>query len=322
MATEYKLSYTASEINERLTMVSQLSSEKVDKSGISLGIASDGLIYIFVDGSPVGAGVPQGTSGDVFGYVDENNTVVLNGNLADGTYTLKYEMDDGEIVNIGNMVLDSNVYYSITNTLTNCTTNNSAKSVVEGSSYSATITANSGYELKSVSVTMGGSPVSVSGGNISIAEVTGDIVITAVVEEIVVEITNYIETVGYTTDTRLSLSSGNTTSASGYECSGFIPAKNGDVIRIKNIDITSENSTNIIGYDSNKNPYRDGLTSGNYGTTLHNLFVTYGTNSNGVYTATLKSNVANCFGEDLAYIRIGSKSITSDSVLTINQEIV
>lgn len=152
--------------------------------GISLGIASDGLIYIFVNGAPVGTGIPQGQSGDVFGYVDENNTIVLNGNLADGTYSVKYEMGNGEVVNIGNMVLDSNVYYSITSTLTNCVNSNSAKSVVEGGSYTATITAKDGYELKSVTVTMGGSPVSVSGGSISIASVTGDILITAVAEEV------------------------------------------------------------------------------------------------------------------------------------------
>ena len=151
---------------------------------LSLGIASDGLIYLFVNGQPVGTGILQGQSGDVFGYVDENNTIVLNGNLADGTYTLKYEMSNGDIVNIGNMVLDSTVYYTVTSNLTNCSISNSAKTVAQGESYSATITASDGYELKSVTVTMGGSAVSVSGGVINIASVTGDIVITAVAEEV------------------------------------------------------------------------------------------------------------------------------------------
>ena len=85
------------------------------KSSLSLGIASDGLIYLFVDGVPVGMGIPQGQSGDVFGYVDENNTIVLNGNLADGTYSVKYEMDNGKTVDIGNMVLDSAVEIEPTN---------------------------------------------------------------------------------------------------------------------------------------------------------------------------------------------------------------
>ena len=165
-------------------VIAALGYTPIDPARISLGIASDGLIYIFVNGVPVGTGIPQGQSGDVFGYVDENNTIVLNGNLADGTYSLKYEMENGTVVNIGNMVLDSNVYYSVTSTLTNCTNSNGTKTVVEGGSYAATITANSGYELKSVTVTMGGSPVSVSGGSISIANVTGDIAITAVAEEV------------------------------------------------------------------------------------------------------------------------------------------
>jgi hypothetical protein len=160
------------------------------KGSLTLGIASDGLIYLFVDGAPVGTGIPQGQSGDVFGYVDENNTVVLNGNLADGTYTLKYEMDNGKVVNIGDMVLDSTVYYSVTSNLTYCSISNSTKTVAEGSSYSATITANSGYELKSVTATMGGSAVTVTNGVINIASVTGNIVITAVAEEATVEINN------------------------------------------------------------------------------------------------------------------------------------
>lgn len=119
----------------------------------------------------------------IFGYVDENNNIIVSGNLADDSYSVKYEMENGSTVDIGNLVLDTNVYYSVTNNLTNCTSDNGASKVVEGESYIATITANDGYELKSVSATMGGSAVSVSGGVINIASVTGDIVITAVAEE-------------------------------------------------------------------------------------------------------------------------------------------
>jgi hypothetical protein len=75
------------------------------------------------------------------------------------------------------------VTYTITNSLTNATNSNSASSIAEGSPYSATITANSGYELISVTVTMGGTDITasaVSGGDIYIASVTGDVVITAI----------------------------------------------------------------------------------------------------------------------------------------------
>ena len=74
--------------------------------------------------------------------------------------------------------------FKVTNNLTNVTTSNASAVVYEGSKYSATLTANDGYELKSVTVTMGGSPVTVAGGVIDISGVTGDIVITAVAEEI------------------------------------------------------------------------------------------------------------------------------------------
>ena len=69
--------------------------------------------------------------------------------------------------------------YTITNNLTNVTNSNTATTVKEGNAYTATLTAASGYTLDSVTVTMGGEPVSVSGGKISISAVTGDIFITA-----------------------------------------------------------------------------------------------------------------------------------------------
>ena len=72
--------------------------------------------------------------------------------------------------------------YTITNNLTNCTTNNNANSISANSSYSATITANSGYTLGSITVTMGGNNITssaVSGSRISINSVTGNVVITA-----------------------------------------------------------------------------------------------------------------------------------------------
>lgn len=71
------------------------------------------------------------------------------------------------------------IYYTIKKTLTNVTINNSATSVAAGSAYSATLTADEGYTLDSVTVTMGGEAVLVTDGIIYIASVTGNIVITA-----------------------------------------------------------------------------------------------------------------------------------------------
>lgn len=72
--------------------------------------------------------------------------------------------------------------YKITNNLTNCANSNANTSVYENSSYIATISANEGYVLDSVVITMGGTDITSSAyneGQISITSVTGDIVITA-----------------------------------------------------------------------------------------------------------------------------------------------
>ena len=74
--------------------------------------------------------------------------------------------------------------YAITTILTGCTISNDAASITEGESYSATLTAADGYTLDgaTVSVTMGGTDITASAysdGVISIAAVTGDIVINA-----------------------------------------------------------------------------------------------------------------------------------------------
>ena len=223
--------------------------------------------------------------------------------------------------------------YTVINNLSNCSNNNSIASVAEGESYTAIITANSGFELSSVTVTMGGVDITataVSGGNINISEVTGNIVITATTEEVYVLINQIPLSTdadgnlfnggqGWKTNTRLSLSGGGETAASNYECTGFIPVKNKDVISIKDIEVTNENLTNIICYDNNKSPYNGGAST--YGIKLYTLFVENGTESNGVYTATLSGLIFSGFGANLAYIRIGSKSITNESIVTVNQEI-
>lgn len=123
---------------------------------------------------------------DVIGTLDQSNNVLLEGNLADGTYTFKYKKNNGTYETIGIYTLDNKVYYSVTSNLTNCTSNNGATTVVGGTSYSATITVNSGYNLSSIVVTMGGTNITssaVSGNTITIANITGNIVITAVAEK-------------------------------------------------------------------------------------------------------------------------------------------
>ena len=73
----------------------------------------------------------------------------------------------------------ASIHHSVTNNLTNCINNNEATYAIEGKPYTATITANDGYTLDSVTCTMGGVNQTVTDGVINISSVTGDIVITA-----------------------------------------------------------------------------------------------------------------------------------------------
>lgn len=101
------------------------------------------------------------------------------------------------------------VTYSITNTLSHCTTNNNTSSVITGSSYSATITANNNYTLTgaTVSITMGGNDITSSAynnGAISIASVTGNVVISVSTVSTLVAYATAQSGVTYTAVTDLS----------------------------------------------------------------------------------------------------------------------
>ncbi len=77
--------------------------------------------------------------------------------------------------------------YSVSNNLTNVTSNNSATQVIGGTAYGATLAAKSGYKISGVTVSMGGVDITASAyskGVVTIDNVTGNIVITAAAVEI------------------------------------------------------------------------------------------------------------------------------------------
>jgi DNA repair exonuclease SbcCD nuclease subunit len=72
--------------------------------------------------------------------------------------------------------------FSITNNLSNCTNNNSASEIEENTSYIATITPSTNYEIINISVVMDSVDITssvVNNNSINIESVTGDIIITA-----------------------------------------------------------------------------------------------------------------------------------------------
>lgn len=116
--------------------------------------------------------------------------------------------------------------FTITNTLSNCASSNSAGSIGINERYAATITANSGYTLDgaSVSVSMGGTDITstaYSNGVISIPAVTGAIVISvsAAKKQTMVEL---FDPSAATINQRFN-SSGAYTAMSGNFCTDFIP---------------------------------------------------------------------------------------------------
>ena len=62
------------------------------------------ILVVGTDGNLTLTDMPEGgSSGDVTGVLDESNNILLSGALADGTYTLKYENEDGSYTEIGTL---------------------------------------------------------------------------------------------------------------------------------------------------------------------------------------------------------------------------
>lgn len=141
------------------------------------------------------------------------------------------------------------VTYNITRNLTNCASSNTADTISEGASYTTTLSPTGTFKkLGTITVTMGGTDISstaVSGSTITIASVTGNIVITCAAV-----ITNIIDTIGISANTRLSTSSGANRTQSGYAAIGanedaasLIHLAAGDTLRIKGVQLPASNDS-------------------------------------------------------------------------------
>lgn len=144
------------------------------------------------------------------------------------------------------------VNYSITRNLTNCSSSNTANTIAEGAAYTTTLSPTGTYKkLGAITVTMGGTDVSasaVSGSTVTIASVTGDIVITCAAV-----VTNIIDTVGISADTRLSAGSGTNKAQAGWatiganmDATSLIHLKAGDTLRIKGVSLPAANDGHSI----------------------------------------------------------------------------
>nr|DAJ22690.1 MAG TPA: Tail tube protein [Siphoviridae sp. cttZS1] len=79
------------------------------------------------------------------------------------------------------------VYYTVAYKLTHMNSSNTTVVVEQGQSFYALLTVESGYQMSSVSCTMGGADVAVTNNTVNLAAVTGNIIITATAEAIRVQ---------------------------------------------------------------------------------------------------------------------------------------
>ena len=155
------------------------------------------------------------------------------------------------------------VSYTITQNLANVASSNAATTIAEGAAYSTTLTPTGTYKkLGTITVTMGGTDISasaVSGSTITIASVSGNIVIACAAE-----ITDIIDTVGISADTRLSTSSGENRTQAGWATIGasmdtasLIHLAVGDTLRIKGVSIPDANDgkSAIVRYNADGTYY-------------------------------------------------------------------
>ena len=214
--------------------------------------------------------------------------------------------------------------HSVSFTLSNCSTTGNTW-VIDGQSYVAELTADTGYTLDgaTVTITMGGVDMSTyySNGKIAIPNVTGDIVITATAVASYTPVVNLVETYGVEADTRLSFSTGVNKAQAGYCVVGndnnhIIPYANGDVFRIKgaNIPATANDQCGMVLYSD-----YTGTFFGSYTIALNSAHSTWSIaeESNGVVAITF-NNVQSSVG-----IRFSLPCTdTSNLIITKNQEIV
>lgn len=260
-------------------------------------------------------------------YSDSSSAVVasgytLTGSLTEGasTVTVSYQ---GLTTTITVQVTAVVGTYTIQNNLMGCTTSNSATTIAEGSSYSATITASGGYTLTgaTVSITMGGTALTgvYQNGTISIPNVTGNLVITVVAAARTVSSISAVYTQSgtvYDTDSIDSLkadlvvtanysdSSTATVPAADYTLSGALTAGT-SAVTVTYSGVETTFNVTVTAWDIEW-VYTDGLPENN------GFTKTYTTG-----TANMTSNGLECSGSSLAWTPNNEQTATTTIFETV-----
>ncbi len=260
-------------------------------------------------------------------YCVDLDTYTINAICYGAGYDRSVKYGTGEIITT----------YKVTNNLTNVSNSNSAVTAKTGDSYTATLTVTAG-EIKSVVVTMGGVDITstaYSNGVISIASVTGNIVITAVAEVPETTYTNLLKQAidsngsaynggqGWKTGTRLG-SAGTESAQSGMEVTGFIPVTKADTIYFSGITWALGSALASKCYFHLYDSSFAKVTGQQLTTDLSTGGFTYDEAGNPIEIKTqafLNWASAAEKSDSVAYFRISAEEITTDSVITVNEPI-
>lgn len=223
------------------------------------------------------------------------------------------------------------VYHSITNTLTNVTTSNDAVAAEDGTAYSATITAADGYTMSSVTVAMGGTDITSTAYNsdtgvVSIAAVTGDVVITAKATKVVSYhnlVPMAVDSSGASapyTDGLMLKSDGTTSALNHFTVTGFIPFDGGavHVYRIGGDGITwNEYGARLAWYNADFTLKGSVLSYDQLGRNMY--YPTKIDDPNAAAAFSTDANVAPPKGA--AYFRVSAKGSGANLVVTLDEKI-
>ena len=238
------------------------------------------ILVVGTDGNLTLTDMPEGgtISGDITGVLDDNNNLLISGNLSEGTYTLKYVFEDGSITDAGSMTVATISAFSIITTLKNCTASGATSIRTNGSS-TVTITASEGYTLPTT-ITVSGADYTwnSSTGAIVLSNPTSDVYITVTAEK---ERTNFFDaSTGFYG--RLSSAGENRTDAPSNYVTNYIgELQAGDIIEITGCTIghlVNGSAPYLSSYNSSKaNLYtgRASATESNSYWSIDNLTSTY-----------------------------------------------
>ena len=165
--------------------------DSVPATGISLSASSLSFddntpksVSVTLSPSNTTDGISAASSNSAVANVSVSGLVVTVTPIANGSATITITTDSGVFATVS-VTVAMPVQRTVTNNLVGCSTSNEQQTASEGRPYTAVLTpTDSSYNFTSVEITMGGVDITQSAwdastGEISIASVSGDIVITA-----------------------------------------------------------------------------------------------------------------------------------------------